>query len=431
MPKTFPEGQKLHSRFFRTAQIPPLRLIFGFRLNIARISDCMKPLAQRTDSIRQSDIRSITTMFNAVNVINLGQGICELPAPDPVKQGAINAITFNQNTYTSYAGIPELRCAIAEKARRFNKIPVQGDEDVVVSIGSTGAFVSTMFTLFEPGDEAILFEPYYGYHRNLLRLPGAITRTITTRGLNWDVDFDEVRAAINPKTKAMVINTPSNPCGKVWTRDELTQVVALAEAHDLYLITDEIYEYMTYDGREHVSLASLPGAYERTVTLSGFSKTYNMTGWRLGYALGPAKLMEKIGLLNDLFYICAPAPLQHGLAEAFMMPDDYFVDMMADYTRKRQLMGETLEAIGFNVPWPQGAYYILGDFSPLAGRDGFSNDQEASETLIREAKIAAVPGNSFFQHPEDGRYFLRFCFAKEWPVLQEACNSLLRAFGST
>lgn len=300
----------------------------------------------------------------------------------------------------------------------------------MVSVGSTGAFVSTMFALFEPSDEVILFEPFYGYHRNLLSLTGVVSKTITMRGIHWTIDFDEVRTAISPKTKAIVINTPSNPCGKVWTRAELLEVQAIAEAYDLYVITDEIYEYMTYDGHEHVSFASLPNAYERTITLSGFSKTYNMTGWRLGYALAPEPLIEKMGLLNDLFYICAPAPLQYGLAEAFMMPNDYFVDMMADYTRKRQLMGETLEAIGFDVPWPQGAYYILANFENLSHKTaGFSNDRIACETLVNRAKVASVPGNSFFNHPEDGQFYLRFCFAKEWPVLEEACENLIRAFG--
>ncbi|MBN8589300.1 MAG: pyridoxal phosphate-dependent aminotransferase [Rhodothermia bacterium] len=390
----------------------------------------MKPLAQRTNALFQSDIRAVTALVNRVNGINLGQGICDLPTPEPIKKGAEAAIEDNRSIYTSYAGIPELRSAITEKARRFNLIPVPSSEDVMVSVGSTGAFVSTMFALFEPSDEVILFEPFYGYHRNLLSLTGVVSKTITMRGIHWTIDFDEVRTAISPKTKAIVINTPSNPCGKVWTRAELLEVQAIAEAYDLYVITDEIYEYMTYDGHEHVSFASLPNAYERTITLSGFSKTYNMTGWRLGYALAPEPLIEKMGLLNDLFYICAPAPLQYGLAEAFMMPNDYFVDMMADYTRKRQLMGETLEAIGFDVPWPQGAYYILANFENLSHKTaGFSNDRIACETLVNRAKVASVPGNSFFNHPEDGQFYLRFCFAKEWPVLEEACENLIRAFG--
>lgn len=389
----------------------------------------MRPLAERTQSLVQSDIRAVTAMVNRVQGINLGQGICDLPTPAPIKAAAEAAIEANKSIYTPYSGIPELRRAILHKAQTFNRMPCLDDEEVMVSIGSTGAFVSTLFALFEAGDEAILFEPFYGYHRNLLKLVGTETRTITMRGLNWALDFDEVRAAISPKTKAIIINTPSNPCGKVWTEAELLEILAIAEAHDLYVITDEIYEYMTYDGHQHVSFASLPGAYERTITVSGFSKTYNMTGWRLGYAIAPPPIIEKMGLLNDLFYICAPAPLQHGLAEAFMMEDTYFKTMMEDYTRKRQLMGETLEAIGFSVPMPQGAYYILANFEALAKqRAGFEDDKTACETLVQTAKVASVPGNSFFHNPEDGRYFLRFCFAKEWPILEEACYKLRQAF---
>jgi aminotransferase len=186
---------------------------------------------------------------------------------------------------------------------------------------------------------------------------------------------------------------------------------------------------MLYDGREHVSLASLDGAFDRTVTLSGFSKTYNMTGWRLGYAIAPAPLIGPMGLLNDLFYICAPTPLQYGVAAAFDMPDSYFVDLSASYAAKRELMCRTLEGIGFSVPWPQGSYYVLASFEPLSQTPGFESDEAACETLIRRSGVGTVRGASFFNRPEDGRHYLRFCFAKEMPVLEEACFRLERAFG--
>ena len=229
----------------------------------------------------------------------------------------------------------------------------------------------------------------------------------------------------------MLVCTPSNPCGKVWSRAELERMLALLEKHDLWAITDEIYEYMVYDDREHLSLGSLPGAYERTITLSGFSKTYNMTGWRLGYAVGPEPVIARMGLVNDLAFICAPAPLQHGVAEAFNMDREaYFADLIEAYTAKRTLMCETLERCGFTFSWPQGSYYVLANFEALAARrDGFENDQAACQTLIDEAGVAAVPGNSFFDDPDDGRYFLRFCYAKRTPILEEACRNLLEAFG--
>ena len=390
----------------------------------------MKPLARRTDALTQSDIRAITKMVDAVQGINLGQGICDLPTPEPIKRGAQQAITDNHSIYTHYAGIRRLRAAILQKAQHYNQIPAASDDEVMVSVGATGAYVAAIFALLEPGDEVILFEPFYGYHRNLLDLIGVTLRYVPTHAPDWAIDFDALEKAITPKTKALVIITPNNPSGKVWTRDELERLLALMQQHDLYAITDEIYEYMLYDGHEHISLASLPGAYERTITLSGFSKTYNMTGWRLGYAVAPPPVIDKMGLLNDLFYVCAPAPLQYGVAEAFSMADTYFEEMMAVYTARRQVMCETLEQIGFDVPWPQGAYYVLANFERFARtHPGFDDAAAASMTLVRQAGVATVSGHSFFETPEQGRYVLRFCFAKELPILEQACRQLLEAFG--
>ncbi len=388
----------------------------------------MKQLSRRTLDLAQSDIRAITSMVQAVDGINLGQGICDMPVPDPIKSGARRAIDANRSTYTNYAGIEPLRAAIRQKAVRYNGLPVESDEEVIVSAGSTGAFVTAIFALLDPGDEAILFEPFYGYHRSLLGLTGARIRYVPHRD-GWGVDFDALRAAITPKTKLIVVCTPGNPSGKVWTRQELATLLDILEEHDLWAVTDEIYEYMVYDGRRHVSLASLPGAYCRTITISGFSKTYNMTGWRLGYAVGPGEILATMGLLNDLFYICAAAPLQHGVTEAFRMNDDYFEDLHRTYAAKRTLMCETLEACGFDVQWPEGAYYLMADTRPLARRrPGFEDDRTACRTLIEEAGVATVPGNSFFEHPESGRNYLRFCYAKEMEVLEEACVRLKEAY---
>lgn len=391
----------------------------------------MKPLADRTDALRQSDIRAVTFAVNRVNGINLGQGICDLPTPDPIKQGAIEAIEGDQSIYTAYNGIKRLRGPILEKAQSFNKIPATSDAEVMVSVGSTGTFVSTVLTLCEPGDEVILFEPFYGYHIGILKLFGVKPVAVPLDAESWAVDFEALEAAITKKTKAVLVCTPANPSGKMWTLDELTTLLDLLQKHDLWAITDEIYEYMTYDGRQHVSLASLPGAYERTITLSGFSKTFNMTGWRLGYAVGTEDVLSKMGLVNDLVYICAPAPLQHGVASALPMDQVYYEQMLAAYTTKRTLMCETLEACGFNVNWPQGSYYVFANFEDLANeRSGFSDDREATDTLIETAGVACVPGNSFFADPGDGRYFLRFCYAKEMNVLEKACGKLLEAFAT-
>jgi aminotransferase len=388
----------------------------------------MKSLANRTSALRQSDIRAVTFAVNRVDGINLGQGICDLPTPDPIKDAAKEAIDGDQSIYTSYAGIAKLRAGILEKAQTFNGIPAQSIEEIMVSVGATGAFVAAALTLFDPGDECILFEPFYGYHTGLLDLLGVEKKVIPLHPPDWRIDFDALESTITDRTKAVLLCTPNNPCGKVFSRDELEKLLEILQRHDLYAITDEIYEYMTYDGHEHVSLASLPGGFERTITLSGFSKTYNMTGWRLGYAIGPETVIAQMGLINDLVYICAPSPLQYGVTAAFEMDDSYFTELAEAYDARRTLMCETLEACGFEFEWPQGAYYVLASFERLAAqRTGFEDDRAATHTLIGQARVAAVPGNSFFADPEDGRYFLRFCFAKKMEELEEACRNLRAA----
>jgi aminotransferase len=388
-------------------------------------------IAERAKPLEQSDIRSVTQRVEAAGGINLGQGICDLPTPQPIRARAKQAIDADHSIYSHYAGIEPLRRAILEKEQAYNEVPAASPDEVMVGIGSTGCFVSAAFTLLEEGDEVILFEPFYGYHRNILELTGATIRYVPLGGPDSTFDRAAVEEAVTENTKAIVVNTPANPSGKVWTRDELSRLLDLMEERDLVAITDEIYEYMLYDGAEHVSLASLPGAYERTITLSGFSKAYNVTGWRLGYAVAPAPIAEKMGLMNDLLYICAPRPLQHAALAAFEdLGDDYVPNLQDDYARRRELMCETLEEIGFDVPWPDGAYYVLADFESLAEtRAGFEDDKQAVETLVQEAKVASVTGRSFYENDADGRYQLRFCFAKEIPVLKQACEQLREAFG--
>jgi len=389
------------------------------------------PLADRAVSLEQSDIRAVTQQVEEVGGINLGQGVCDLPTPEPIKARAHQAIRDDESIYSHYAGIEPLRRAILEKEKTYNDVPATSPEEVVVGVGSTGVFVAAAFTLLEAGDEVILFEPFYGYHRNILELTGATIRYVPLGGPESTFDRAAMEEALTPDTKAVVVNTPANPSGKVWTRDELSTLVEILQAHDLVALTDEIYEYMLYDGAEHVSLASLPGAYERTITISGFSKAYNVTGWRLGYGVAPAPIAEKMGLMNDLFYICAPRPLQHAALAAFEdLDESYIEDLQSDYATRRTLMCETLEDIGFDVPWPDGAYYVLADFEPLAAtHDGFANDKAACDTLIDEAHVGSVTGRSFYRNPSDGRFQLRFCFAKEIPVLKQACEQLREAFG--
>mgnify|MGYP006290487409 CR=1 FL=1 len=390
----------------------------------------MKDLADRTDRLVQSDIRAISRAVEEVGGINLGQGICDLPTPDPLKQDARRAIEANRSVYTSHRGLPALREAVGEKLRSYNDLPITDEEEIVITAGATGAFTASLLTLLDPGDEVVLFEPYYGYHRKLVELFGAETRTIRLEAPDFGFHPEELEAAVGEATKAIVLNTPSNPSGKIWSESELEALHEVANAHGLYVLTDEIYEYMTYEGRKHISPASIPGAFEHTITISGYSKAFNMTGWRLGYAAGPEHLTEPISLINDLLYICAPTPLQHGVVEAYRMDDAYFRALQEDYAHRRRMLCETLEEVGFEAAWPEGAYYVLADTRPVAAeRPGFEDDRSAARTLLEEAGVAAVPGRAFFDRDEDGAHLLRFCFAKEMDELEAACSRLRGALG--
>ncbi|GJM22398.1 MAG: aminotransferase [Planctomycetota bacterium] len=376
--------------------------------------------AQRIAGLAQSDIRLMSRRCMELGGVNLGQGICDQPTPDPVKAAAIAAITGDESIYSKYEGIDELRRRIAHKMSDYNGVSCDPDSEVLVTAGSTGGFVAAALSFIEPGDEVILFSPFYGYHMNVLRLAQPTLKSVTLRGADFSFDPDELRAAFSDKTKAILVNTPSNPCGKVFTRDELSLIAELCQQHDCLAITDEIYEYILYDGHEHLSLASLPGMRERTITLSGFSKTYNMTGWRLGYAVAPAALTARMGVVADLVYICAPTPLQHGVLAAFDLPAQYYVDMARDYERKRAQTMQACRAVGLEPLVPQGSYYLMVDVRGAGLRD----DRHAADVLLQHCGVAAVPGSSFFTDPSDGRHQLRLCFAKQDHDLQRACDGI-------
>ena len=377
-------------------------------------------LAKRIRGLVQSDIRRSSRECERVGGINLGQGICDQPVPEGIKEAADAAIRADLSAYSRYEGVDPLRERIARKMAEYNGIRCDPRSEVVVTVGSTGGFVTACLAFIDPGDEVILFSPFYGYHLNILKMCDATLKFVTIHPPDWHFDPKELEAAFSDRTRAVIINTPSNPGGKVFSREELSHIAGLCQRFDALAITDEIYEYILYDGHRHVSLGSLPGMEDRTVTLSGFSKTYNMTGWRLGYAVGTAPLMEKIGLLNDLLYICAPTPLQHALVAAFDLPPSYYEELRADYSRKLDLISEACREGGMRPLRPQGAYYMLVDISGWKARD----DQEAARLLLSQAGVAAVPGSSFYANPADGRHQLRLCFAKKDAPLAEACRRL-------
>jgi aminotransferase len=381
-------------------------------------------IGKRLETLVVSDIRAMSRACDAVpGGINLGQGICDLPTPPPVAAAAKAAIDENRVVYTAPEGIAPLRKAIAEKLRREHELAFDPATEVVVTMGATGAFAAACLALLDPGDEVILFEPYYGYHLNTVLTLGLTPALVPTRPPTWAFDPAELERAIGPRTRAIVVCTPSNPSGKVFSTAELDAIVALCAKHDLFAITDEIYEHIVFEGSRHVPLATRPGARERTVSISGFSKTFAITGWRLGWLTAPPEAARRIVVAHDLLYVCAPTPLQHAMVDALAMPQAYFDDLSRLYATKRAILCEALARAGLEPYWPDGAYYVLAD----ARRLGEPSAKAAAMTLLDRARVASVPGTSFYGDPV-GETLLRFCFAKEDDVLREAARRLEAVF---
>jgi aminotransferase len=370
--------------------------------------------------LRQSEIRNMTIECSRVSGINLAQGVCDTAVPEPVRLGAAEAMADGTNIYTRYDGLAALRQAIAQKVLQGSGMRVDPESEVVVTSGTTGAFYATCLARFDPGDAVVLFEPYYGYHLDTLRALSLTPSIVQLQLPGWTFTAEALRAAVGPNTRAIVVNTPGNPSGKVFSRSELEAIAAVARDLDLYVITDEIYEYFLYDGREHVSFATLAGMRDRTITIAGFSKTFSITGWRVGYFLATAELCHKIGHVHDLVYVCAPAPLQIGVARGLgALPPSFYAELKHDYTRKREKLCSALERAGISPHVPSGAYYVLADSRRITGRSA----KERALNLLRQCGVAAVPGSAFFEGGR-GDDLLRFSYAKREPELDEACRRL-------
>jgi aminotransferase len=376
-------------------------------------------IARRLRDLVQSDIRRMTRECERVSGINLGQGICDLPTPPLVRDGAIAAIRENRSTYSFAEGARELREAIARKLERDNGLAADPASEICVTVGASGAYAAAVNALLDPGDGILLFEPYYGYHLNAATVAGLTPEFATLKPPDFTLTEDALEAAVSPRTRAVVVCTPSNPSGKMFSPSELSILARVAQRHDLLVITDEIYEYIRYDGRPHVSPASLPGLRDRTVTIMGLSKTFSITGWRLGYTVAPQAMTAAITLVNDLYYVCAPTPLQLGAARGFDAPASYFQELQSGYQRKRDLICAALREARLDPIVPQGAYYVLADCTRL----GFATSREAAMHVLETTRVASVPGSAFYRGGE-GEKLLRFCFAKDDDVLAEACGRL-------
>jgi len=379
-------------------------------------------LSQLAPGALQSEIRAMSVACDQMGGINLAQGVCDTPVPQVVEEAAIQAIRDGHNIYTRLDGIARLRNAISAKQERDYALKYNPETEVLVASGATGGFHAACMALLNPGDEVLLFEPFYGYHVSTLRSLRVNPVFVPLAEPGFALDTEALRAAITPKTRAIVVNTPANPSGKIFSFAELEVIAEVAQAHDLFVFTDEIYEYFVYDGQRHVSPATLPGMRERTIVLSGFSKTFSVTGWRLGYVTADARWLPAMNYFHDLTYVCAPSALQHGVAAGLeQLPPSFYTQLAADHQDKRTRILSALTDAGLTPTTPAGAYYVLANSSNLPG----ANAPEKARNLLAATGVAAVAGSAFFR-PGRGENLLRFCFAKKDEDLNEACARLRR-----
>lgn len=364
----------------------------------------------------------MTRLADFYGAINLAQGMPDFETPAALKDAAAQAIQDGYNQYSVTWGAPALRQAIAAKAQAFNGIACDADENVTVCCGATECMMATMFALINPGDEVVVFQPFYENYGPDAILTGAKPVWVSLRPPDWTFDPDELRRAFSPRTKAIIINTPNNPTGHVFTHSELSLIAELCQQYGAYAVADEIYEHIIYVDRPHISIATLPGMAERTVTISGLSKTFSVTGWRLGYCIAPRAISDGIRKVHDFLTVGAPHPLQVAGATAFAFPPSYYAALKEDYGRRRALFVPYLREAGFSFSEPEGAYYIMTDISSL----GWDNDVEFARWLVKEQGVAVVPGSSFYSPPELGRTKVRFMFAKKEETLRQAGERLLK-----
>jgi aminotransferase len=373
-------------------------------------------------ALAHSEIRAMTQACIQAKGLNMAQGVCDTPVPPVVLRAAAQAMERGKNVYSRFDGLPELREAIAKKLAQYNGIVADPETDITVSAGATGSFHCACLALLNSGDEVILFEPYYQYHISALLAVAAVPVIVKMQAPDWIFSAIDVECAITPRTKAIIVNSPGNPSGKVFSRQELETIAAIAQQHDLFVFTDEIYEYFLYDGRVHVSLATLPGMADRTITIGGYSKTFSITGWRIGYSVAAARWAQAIGAINDLLYVCAPTPLQAGVAVGIReLPDVFYRDLADAYQLKRDRFCQALGKAGLTPSIPQGAYYVLANMSRLPGMTG----KERALLLLETIGLAGVPGEAFFSGT-DGRQFIRFSYAKTDADIDDACQRLAR-----
>lgn len=382
-------------------------------------------VSRKADSFTESVIREMTRFAARYDAINLAQGYPDFSCPEELKKAASQALYEDYNQYSITWGSPILRRAIAAKEKKYNRIDTDPEKNVVVTCGTTEAMIASQIALLDPGDEVIIFSPHYENYGPDAVISGARPRYFELDEEDgFSIDEEKLKKIFNSKTRGLVLNTPNNPTGKVFTRKELKFIADLCVEHDTICFTDEIYEYILYDGKEHVSMASLPSMRDRTVTISGFSKTYSVTGWRVGYTVAEESLTSGIKKIHDFLTVGAPHPLQIACAQALSLPEAYYVTLRREYQRKRDMLLSLLGRMGFRCFKPFGAYYIWCDYS---GIDPRSDDVSFATNLVKKCGVAGVPGSSFFgknNSSSSGNKRIRFTFSKKVETLEEACTRL-------
>jgi aspartate/methionine/tyrosine aminotransferase len=380
------------------------------------ISKSSPALSAKAARFTESVIREMTRMAIHYQAVNLSQGFPDFPAPAEIKRAAQEAIAADINQYAITWGSKNLRNSIAEKFAATTGISVDPEREITVCCGSTESIMSTMMAVINPGDEVVVFEPFYENYGPDAIMSGATPRFVKLRAPDWSFDPGELAAAFGPKTKAIILNTPNNPTGKVFERVELEMIRDLCVRWNTFAITDEIYEHMLYDGAKHIPICTLDGMRERTITINALSKTYSVTGWRVGWAVAPPDVSVAIRKCHDFLTVGAAAPLQEAGAIALKFPPEYYDKLARDYAQRRERLLGILTSAGFKCFKPRGAYYIMTDISAF----GFPDDLAFAKHLVSEIGVAAVPGSSFYHNPADGRTQLRFTFCKTEKTFQAA-----------